>query len=155
MIGWRLAAVLLFWPAVAWGEVLQVSGPDGLILQRPDPGEWCLHWRHSVTGGAVADCFGSEDGRLMLRRSYLHDAAAGLGHIPGRGEMRPDPGGGYWIDHIDEPLAQNRLILRVGQPRVGHELRFDALRVPLSDRVAGQRVEIRLLPDPKDRDQDG
>ncbi|MFD1914211.1 DUF1850 domain-containing protein [Halodurantibacterium flavum] len=109
-------------------------------------GEWCLHWSHSVTGGAVADCFVGRDGQLFLTRSFLHDAAAGLGHIPGRGVLRDVPGG-YWIDGIDEPLPGNRLRLRVGGPTVGHELRSGDQVIPLSEQFSGQRIELRWHPE--------
>lgn len=84
----------------------------------------CLVWNHSVTGGLVADCFDHWQGHLVLRHSYLHDFAAGLGEVLGRGTLRPDPRGGYWIDNIDQPLPQG-LALRLGGRAVAHRLMVD------------------------------
>lgn len=108
--------------------------------------EVCLAWAHSVTGGAVRDCFENRAGALMLTRSYLHDFAAGLGEIPGRGRLVPAPGGGYWITGIDEPLPGNILRLRVGGPQIGHELSGEAGALDLSRVAAGQSVTLRLAP---------
>ena len=104
----------------------------------------CLTWAHSVTGGPVADCFGNKDGTLTLTRSYLHDFAAGLGEVAGRGTLRSASGGGYWIDDIDEPIPGNSLRLRVGAPRVGHVLTDGTQRLNLSARAAGAGVVLRL-----------
>jgi hypothetical protein len=119
---------------------------DRRVASHPLP--VCLVWNHSVTGGLVADCLGADAGVLILRRSYLHDFAAGLGEVPGRGRLTPDPRGGYWIDGIDQPLPRG-LILRPGGPAVAHRLMPDpfgseALPLPLS--LAGTRLHLRLDP---------
>jgi len=138
-------------PCVAQG-VLVVETPAGLVLgQLPfEPGqEICLRWSHSVTGGPVADCFANKDGTLRLNRSYLHDFAAGLGEVAGRGTLRSASGGGYWIEDINEAIPGNALRLRVGAPRVGHVLIDGTTRLNLSARAAGARVILRLtLPTP-------
>lgn len=138
----------LLLPAVAAAGSLVVEAAEGPILTLPAPegAEWCLRWRHSVTGGDVADCFANDGGTMILRRSYLHDFAAGLGEVPGRGAARPAAGGGYWIDGIDEAIAGNALTLRVGQPRVGHRLTQGGESHDLSTRAAGRRVVLRLIP---------
>jgi hypothetical protein len=123
---------------------LAVWAADRRLATHPLP--VCLVWNHSVTGGLVADCLDAEAGLLVLRRSYLHDAAAGLGEVPGRGRMRPEPRGGYWIEAIDEPLPQG-LILRVGSAAVAHRLMpdpFGRLSVPLP--LDAGRVILRLAP---------
>jgi hypothetical protein len=112
-----------------------------------DPGqEICLSWAHSVTGGRVADCFENRDGTMMLTRSFLHDFAAGLGEVAGRGTLRSAAGGGYWIDGIDEVIPDNALRLRIGAPRVGHVLTGGTDRLHLSARAPGASVMIRLVP---------
>ena len=119
-----LAALFLCSPALA-GPELQAQGRDGAIvavLPMPKGHEICLHWAHSVTGGKVADCFENRMDRLTLTRSYLHDFAAGLGEVEGRGTLTPAPQGGYWIMHINEALPDNRLALRTGSGAVGHRL---------------------------------
>lgn len=137
-------------------DVLRVEGRDGTVAEAAvaDGAEWCLSWNHSVTGGAVADCFRNDGGRMILSRSYLHDFAAGLGTVEGRGTIRSAPGGGYWIEDMNEPVAGGALVLRVGAPAVAHRLRIvaqDSVQdvaqdVALSDLAAGQRVILRLIP---------
>ena len=132
----------------AGADTLRVEGADGPLLRLPAPegAEWCLHWNHSVTGGAVADCFANEGGRMVLTRSYLHDFAAGLGEVAGRGTVRSAPEGGYWIENMDEPIAGDALVLRVGRPAVDHRLRIGGTEHGLSDIAAGRRVTLRLTP---------
>jgi hypothetical protein len=130
--------------------VLQVidaaSGQEIARLAAPEDGEWCLTWAHSVTGGAVADCFALRGGRFLLTRSFLHDVAAGLGDLPGRGQMRAAEGGGYWIEHIDEALPAGGLRLRIGPQHVGHALTSPAGSLALSGIAAGRRVILRPAP---------
>ena len=129
-------------------ERLEVIAADGVALAElalPDSGEWCLSWQHSVTGGDVRDCFATRDGQLILARSYLHDAAAGLGHVPGRGKQHSAVGGGYWIEGIDEPVPGNALTLRVGGPSVGHTVRTQDAVIDLTAFAADTRVTLRLL----------
>jgi hypothetical protein len=121
---------------------------DGMILAEapaPPGTGWCLRWRHSVTGGAVADCFRNDDGRMVLVRSYLHDFAAGLGTVAGRGgRLVSAPGGGYWIEDISEPIDDNALVLRVGARRVDHRIEIGGCEKRLSRMAPGARVVIRL-----------
>jgi hypothetical protein len=124
---------------------LAVIGPDGAMIARIEVAEFCLHWNHSVTGGAVADCFDTKGGTLVLTRSYLHDFAAGLGHLPGRGIQIAAPGGGYWILEIDENVPGNALPLRVGAQAVDHRLVAGETDISLSAIAAGQRVTLRPL----------
>lgn len=134
---------------------LEVVAADGAVLARLplDPtGAFCLHWRHSVTGGSVADCFrfaagaGGSGTGMVLTRSYLHDFAAGLGHLPGRGHQVPAPGGGYWIEGIDEAVPGGQLPLRVGGAAVGHRIATADGALDLSALAAGQRVTLRPTP---------
>ncbi|MWD27544.1 DUF1850 domain-containing protein [Aquicoccus sp. SCR17] len=132
----------------AAADTLRVEGPDGapLVEHEAEEGtEWCLSWNHSVTGGAVADCFVNAGGHMVLVRSYLHDFAAGLGEVLGRGTLRSAEGGGYWIEHMDERIAGDRLPLRVGRPSTDHRLRIGDDLYKLSQMVAGERVVLHLI----------
>lgn len=144
------ACTSLIWTAPLRAEPrLVVESRQGLVIGqlRFETGrEICLSWSHSVTGGFVSDCFENRDGILMLTRSYLHDFAAGLGEVAGRGTLRSAEGGGYWIDGIDEAIPGNALPLRVGAPRVGHVLTGSGQRLNLSAMAAGARVNLRLIP---------
>ncbi len=143
------SATLLASPLMAQ-DMLVVRSDNGAVLEQMGFAageEICLEWAHSVTGGAVADCFENRAGKLVLTRSFLHDFAAGLGEVAGRGRLVSAQGGGYWIVGIDEEISGNALPLRVGAPKVGHILRSAAEAVPLSQRAAGQRVWLHLERD--------
>lgn len=129
----------------AEAPVLEVLDREGAVLARlalGTAGSFCLHWRHSVTGGAVADCFRAAGTGLVLERSFLHDFAAGLGEVPGRGVARAAAGGGYWIEGIDEALPDG-VTLRVGRAGVGHRIEADGGALDLSGMAAGRRVVLR------------
>jgi len=145
---WLAASLALALPAAA-EPVLEVT-IAGRVLDRlpaPEGQEICLHWAHSVTGGAVADCFENRAGQLMLTRSYLHDFAAGLGEVQGRGMLVPTQGGGYWITGMDEPVTGNVLPLRIGAREVGHTLRAGETVLPLSAEAPGARAQLTLTLD--------
>lgn len=119
-----VAALFLAGPAIA-DPKLQALGENGVVLAvipMQERREICLTWAHSVTAGKVADCFENHTGQLTLTRSYLHDFAAGLGEVEGRGRLTSDPRGGYWIMDINEAMPDNRLALRTGAAEVGHRL---------------------------------
>ena len=153
--GRLLTAALFLWgvgASAAQAEtVLRVERADGSVLVEalaPAGADWCLRWRHSVTGGKVADCFTNDGGRMILVRSFLHDFAAGLGTVEGRGgRLVSAPGGGYWIEGINEPIPGNALALRVGEQRVGHRLEIGSETYGLSAMAARERVIIRLQQD--------
>jgi hypothetical protein len=153
--GRLLTAALLSWgvgASAAQAEtLLSVKRADGEVLvEAPAPGgaRWCVRWRHSVTGGKVADCFSNNGGRMVLERSFLHDFAAGLGTVEGRGgRLVSAPGGGYWIEGIDQRIPGNALVLRIGSARVGHRLEIGGEEHALSAIAPGERVIIRLRQD--------
>lgn len=132
-------------PQTMWQGLQIVDDRGALLAQLPlaTGAQFCLRWNHSVTGGKVADCFEITDGRMILDRSFLHDYAAGLGSIPGRGVVRAAKGGGYWIEDMNEPVAGNRLRLRVGSPAVDHRLDGPGWQIDLSALATGQRVILR------------
>lgn len=143
-----LAALCLATPAIA-DPVLRVELASGVILAEwalSEGDEACLTWSHSVTGGKVADCFAQKGGQLLLMRSYLHDFAAGLGEVQGRGRLISAPEGGYWIEEISEPIAANALRLRIGATSVDHRLGLGPLILNLSHHAAGQAAVLRLIP---------
>lgn len=142
-----LAAAATF-AEVPQGAVAICDTSGAEIARLEGNGTWCLSWAHSVTGGAVMDCFQMRDTRLLLTHSYLHDFAAGLGEVPGRGRIRAADDGGYWIEGIDEPLPPEGLALRIGPVAVGHMLRSATGEVDLSALAANQRVHLRPAPCP-------
>ena len=145
--GWPLAAALSLATSASAGTLsVEASGGTLVEVSVPDGGEWCLRWNHSVTGGAVADCFVNSSGHMVLDRSYLHDFAAGLGEVQGRGTLRPARGGGYWIEGIDERIPGDALPLRVGRASVDHRLEIGGREYGLSALAAGERVVLHLTP---------
>lgn len=80
---------------------------------------------------------------MILERSFLHDFAAGLGEIAGRGRLTSAPGEGYWIEGIDEVLPEGGLALRVGSRRVGHHMTTQNRKLDLSGPHAGKRLRLR------------
>ena len=141
-----LCVALLPAGAVAGTLVVEEGGARIAALPLAEGAEWCLSWNHSVTGGAVADCFVNDGGAMVLERSYLHDYAAGLGEVPGRGRVRAAKGGGYWIEGIDERIAGNALPLRVGRASVDHRITSGDATLALSARVPDRRVVLRMIP---------
>jgi len=136
-------------PAPAAAASVEVVAEGGAVLARrplPEGAEACLRWNHSVTGGPVADCFVVRAGRLVLARSYLHDYAAGLGEVPGRGVVRAASGGGYWIEGMNEALPAGGLPLRVGGPAVAHRLDGPGWRLDLLPLAGRTRVILRAGP---------
>lgn len=145
----RLMAALCLGQAAMADPVLQVelrSGEILVALPLPAKAEACLTWAHSVTGGKVADCFTQQDGQLILSRSYLHDFAAGLGEVAGRGRLTPAPDGGYWIVDMAEPIAGNALPVRIGSQSVDHRLTLGDQSFNLSQHASGQAATLRLSP---------
>lgn len=150
-LGWALVLPLL--PAVAadtdsraWMlSVLDSAGASVVQLPLPDSGRWCLLWNHSVQGFPVTDCFGVEDGQLILDSSQAADFAAGLGHTEGRGVLESDAHRGYRIVDMNLPISGNSLRLRVGSRAVDHRIRLASRTVSLSRLAADEAVEIRLV----------
>jgi len=131
----------------AWAWQLDVVTPDEQLLTRldlPESGRWCLLWNHSVQGFQVEDCFLVENGILLLDSTQTPDFAAGLGHIPGRGDLGSDNNHGYRITNFNQPLPGNQLVLRVGSMQVNHRIAIERQLISLSELAFDQRVIIRL-----------
>lgn len=150
---WRggLAALLLIAaPHVATADDLVATRiADGTELARlniPDGQGWCVLWHHSVQGFEVSDCYENRAGQMVLVWSHLPDFAAGLGHIPGRGEQVSDGNGGYLILNINEAVPGNAYVLRPGAGLVDHRLRAGDVTVSLSAQAPRERVRIALEP---------
>ncbi|WP_404376882.1 DUF1850 domain-containing protein [Vreelandella aquamarina] len=137
-------------PASASSMRLTVVTEKGETLvdaAAPIGSRWCIQWQHSVEHFTVLDCYRNANGTMQLERSHQPDFAAGLGHIYGRGEQVSDGEGGYWINAINEPVANNRYVLRVGSTAVNHRVVWpdsEHATVSLSEQAAGQRVTIQL-----------
>jgi hypothetical protein len=120
------------------------DGSEIARLVMPEGEGWCILWNHSVQGFPVTDCFENRGGRMVLVRSHQPDFAAGLGHIPGRGQQVSDGEGGYWILGIDEPVPGDVLVLRPGRGSVDHRLSVGDTVVSLSQAAPRERVRIEL-----------
>lgn len=136
-------------PASAFMRLAVITEQGDTLMDEavPPGGRWCIKWQHSVEHFTVLDCYRNVAGVMQLERSHQPDFAAGLGHIFGRGEQVSDGEGGYWINAINEPVADNRYVLRVGSPAVNHRVVWpdgEHPPVSLSDYAAGQRVTIQL-----------
>lgn len=143
-----LLALLVFPVAAQAADLVATRIDDGAELARfhvPEGTGWCVLWHHSVKGFEVSDCYENRAGRMVLVQSHLPDFAAGLGHIPGRGEQVSDGEGGYFILNIDEPVPGNAYVLRPGLGPVDHRLRVGDRIVSLSAVAPRARVRIALL----------
>ena len=139
-------ALAPFAPAGAEGLLLRVETAKGAELAALPVTEgdgWCLYWHHSVAGFEVQDCFAVRGGGMELVSSRQPDFAAGLGHVPGRGEMTSTPDGGYLIENINEPIRGNCLPLRLGSLAVNHRLVTHDKDISLS--VLAERERVRIL----------
>lgn len=151
MRSWLILSLMLILPLSASEQVsdfvLEIRDTENsTIVQIPIiEQQWCLHWNHSVTGIAVEDCYRIDDRQMLLSHSWQPDFSAGLGHVEGRGELTIHPEGGYLISHIDEPVLNNLLWLRVGSNRVAHTVHTGDTQLNLSALAAGQRVKILLI----------
>jgi hypothetical protein len=147
LIGGGCLALLL---SAAHAGTLTATRDDGTVIARlpvPDGAGWCVLWRHSVKGFEVADCYENRRGRMVLTHAHLPDFAAGLDHIPGRGQQVSDGTGGYLILGIDEPVPGNAYVLRPGLGAVDHRLRAGDATVSLSAAAPRGRVRIALEED--------
>ncbi|QXT41359.1 DUF1850 domain-containing protein [Gymnodinialimonas ceratoperidinii] len=133
--------------AVAADELVATreNGEEIARLSVPEGSEWCVLWHHSVQGFEVTDCYENRAGHMVLVHSHLPDFAAGLDHIPGRGQQVSDGQGGYFILDIDEPVPGDAYVLRPGLPPVDHRLRVGDTVVSLSDAAPRERVRIALI----------
>ncbi len=146
LFGGGLAALLLFGMPLA-ADSLSATLPDGTEIARfamPQGAGWCVLWHHSVQGFEVSDCYENRAGHMVLVKSHLPDFAAGLDHIPGRGQQVSDGEGGYWILDLDEPVIGNAFILRPGIGQVNHRIRVGRQVVSLSTMAPRARVRIAL-----------
>lgn len=146
--GGLFALLLLTTASTGNAEFLVATHEDGREIARfdiPLGAGWCVLWHHSVEGFEVSDCYENRDGRMVLVQSHLPDFAAGLDHIPGRGEQVSDGEGGYFILNIDEPVPGDAYILRPGLGLVDHRLRVGDRVVSLSAVAPRERVRIALI----------
>lgn len=82
---------------------------------------------------------------MVLVWSHQPDFAAGLDHIPGRGQQVSDGQGGYLILGIDEPVPGDAYALRPGAGAVDHRITIDDRVVSLSAAATHERVTIALI----------
>jgi hypothetical protein len=138
LIGLVLGGFVLFWPLTPAepSPQLRVVTPDGEELLRIplDQGlSWEIHWQHSVAGILVRDGYRWQDGQMLLTDSWtpLLDVA-GLGYTPGRGELRVDEAGDFWIAEINEAVPGNVHRIRIGSGHAPTTLIYADRAYPLS-----------------------
>jgi len=143
------AALMVYEALFRPGPELLVRTAAGVEIERiplrTDP-TWEVRWVHSVAGIVVRDIYAWRDGRMLLTDSLtpLLDVA-GLGYTPGRGELRDDGDGGFWIADIDEPIPGGTHVLRVGSELAPTVLVHGAREIDLSAEYAGQRLELLVV----------
>lgn len=137
---------------VLWrpGPQLAVTTEDGEELVRvslkTDP-TWEIVWTHSVAQVRVRDVFAWRDGTMLLTDQLTPFIdIAGLGHIPGRGELRDDGDGGYWIAGIDAPILGNVHRFIIGSERAPTTLVHAGRAFDLSTTHPGVHARIEVIP---------
>ena len=128
---------------------LRVVTADGeVIVDVPlaEDGTWELIWTHSVARVPVRDSFAWRRSMMWLtdhRTPYLD--IAGLGHTPGRGELRDDGEGGIWIADIDLRLAGDVHRLIIGSAHAPTTLLHAGRVHDLSASHPGVRARIEVI----------
>jgi hypothetical protein len=125
--------------------VRTAAGAPLLRLPLGDDPTWEIAWVHSVAGVVVRDAFAWRDGTMVLtdQRTPFIDIA-GLGHIPGRGELRDDGAGGYWIAGIDQRLADDVHRFVIGSAHAPTTLLHGGHAYDLSATHPGVRARIEV-----------
>jgi hypothetical protein len=142
-----LSLALLLPAALACGPspVLRVVADGGEVILRVAIPElrWELHWRHSVSGVWLRDLFAWRDGAVVLTDAYAPNLdLAGMGHTPGRGELRFSPEGGYHIANIGEVISG--VYFRLGSSLAPTVLVVQGRRYQLSELYPGGRVRFEV-----------
>ncbi|MFO7546644.1 MAG: DUF1850 domain-containing protein [Trueperaceae bacterium] len=129
-----------------WLEVTKASGETILRLPLAEEPRWEVHWVHSVAGILVRDSFRWKDGTMLLTDSRTPRLdVAGLGHIEGRGVMKSDGQGGYWIADLDEPIPGNAYTIRIGSSFAPTTIVHAGIGYGLTDEHAGERATIAVV----------
>ena len=128
-------------------ELWVVTAAGEVVLRVPLGGDptWEIAWIHSVAGVRIRDAFAWRDATMLVtdQRTPLIDIA-GLGHIPGRGELRDDGDGGYWIAGIDERLADDVHRFVIGSVHAPSTLLHAGRAYELSATHPGVRARIEV-----------
>lgn len=132
-------------PAAA--ELWVITAAGDVLVREPlgrDP-TWEIVWLHSVARVTVRDAFAWRDGTMLLtdQRTPFIDIA-GLGHTPGRGELRDDGAGGYWIAGIDQRLIGDVHRFVIGSIHAPTTLRHAGRTFDLSASHPGVRARIEV-----------
>jgi len=146
-LGWTVCPV---WAAGDPAPVLRVVTAAGEVLVEVPLGDdptWEIAWIHSVARVEVREAFAWRDGTMWLTDQRTpHLDIAGLGHIPGRGEVRPDGEGGFWIARIDQRLAGDVLRFIIGSSHAPTALLHGGRIYDLSATHPGARARIEVTP---------
>ncbi len=127
-------------------SMLLVRGFDNrhILFQMDLPygNTFTLRYIHSVDHAPVFEVFRAVRGKgLVLVETYFQMFGAGMGHWKGHGKIVQD---GRWtkIRDINKPLGS--FLLRVGTPGVDHTILYKGDEWNLSEKAAGQLVEVLI-----------
>ncbi len=123
---------------------VQLDGSSIVFISLKEQPCWIMRWNHSVTGILVSDYYCFLKGQMLLTDSHTPSFDAGLGHIPDRGTLVSDGFHGYFIFDIDEAVANNEYLLRVGGMRVNHRIEHNGKIYSLSEQAANKRVSVSV-----------
>ncbi len=115
------------------------------VSLKTDP-TWEYVWTHSVAQVRVRDVFAWRDGTMRLTDQFTpYLDIAGLGHTPGRGTMRDDGDGGYWLADLDVPIAGNVHRFIIGTERAPSTLVHAGRSFELSETHPGVHARIEVI----------
>ncbi len=146
LVGLSLLILLCLGAVTAKTPYLVVEGDEQILLGLPlsENPNWTVRWNHSVTGIVVSDYYRWNGRQMLLTGTHTPSFDAGLGHIPGRGRQVSDGHHGYFVLAIDEAVAGNAYVLRVGSARVDHRIIHAGHVYSLSKLAPNTRVIIEI-----------
>lgn len=127
-------------------RVVTVDGEVLVDVPLARDGTWIIERLHSAARVGVRDAFAWRDGRMWSTdHGTPHLDVAGLGHVPGRGELRPGGAGGHWVAAIDERLAGDVHRFVIGSAHAPTTLVHDGRAFELGAVRPGVRARLEVV----------